>query len=267
MVKILLILGRLTPVRAAVVLAVQSSEKHFKISLNFAGQLVALFAWVAMIVAAALTNSWIPQPLFLIFGGLTLLATMLHPSGRGLFNWFSVARVHRVLLALVIVAAVPLLALASVNIGLQTAGGGGAGLFDHSPPAFHGGEVSAPSQDEPTNGANGVAMDEEAVHDRKHIALGHYRNFAALSFIVISAGILASLRPKGWRLAAWIAGGLPAILGLASIMLPDAESSLSLLWALAAIAWGIHFVVMAELIHRGIRIHPGLVDSRLNALQ
>ena len=48
---------------------------------NFVGQLIALIVWVAMIATAALTNNWVPQPLFIIFGGLTLIATILHPVG------------------------------------------------------------------------------------------------------------------------------------------------------------------------------------------
>jgi len=58
-------------------------------------------------------------------------------------------------------------------------------------------------------------------------------------------GLLASLRPDGWRLTAWVAGLLPALLGSVSLIYP-VTSSLSLPWALAAVAWGAGFVVMAE---------------------
>lgn len=221
----------------------------------FGGQLVALVAWIAMIATAILTGNWVPQPLFIIFGGLTLLATILHPKGRGLFNWFSVAQVNRVLLVLVIIAAVPLLPFALKNINLQRESGGAASLFNHQIPAMHDGNAATnqePLQDQPS---------EEAGHEKMHGGLGHFRNFAALSFIVIGLGLLASLRPKGWRLAAWVAGFLPIILGLASVVLPNAESSLGLLWALAAIAWGIHFIVMAEFMHRGRQIHFGHVGK------
>jgi hypothetical protein len=110
-----------------------------------------------------------------------------------------------VLLALVIIAAVPLLALASTNIGLQRT----------------------------------VTND--------HAALGHYGFMAAFSFTVIAVGFLASLRLDGWRLTAWVGGLLPALLGLASLVFADVASSLSLAWALVAIAWGVGFVVTAEL--------------------
>lgn len=68
---------------------------------------------------------------------------------------------------------------------------------------------------------------------------------AAFSLTIIGVGLLASLRPDGWRLTAWVGGLLPALLGLVSLIYP-ATSSLSLPWALAAIAWGAGFVVTAE---------------------
>jgi hypothetical protein len=56
---------------------------------------------------------------------------------------------------------------------------------------------------------------------------------------------MASLRPDGWRPTAWVAGLLPALLGVASLIYP-VSSSLETPWAIAAIAWGIGFVVVAE---------------------
>jgi hypothetical protein len=110
-----------------------------------------------------------------------------------------------VLLALIIIAAVPLLAFASTNIGLQR-----------------------------------TVTDD-------HAALGHYGFMAAFSFTVIGVGLLASLRPDGWRLTAWVCGLLPALLGLASLVYPDVASSIGLVWSLAAMAWGVGFVAAAEL--------------------
>jgi hypothetical protein len=83
-----------------------------------------------------------------------------------------------------------------------------------------------------------------------HAGMGHYGFMAAFSFTVIGVGLLASLRPDGWRLTAWVAGLLPALLGLSSVMYPDASSSLGLVWALAAIAWGAVFIAAAELTTR-----------------
>ncbi|MBI2648213.1 MAG: hypothetical protein HYW93_00965 [Thaumarchaeota archaeon] len=71
-----------------------------KPSKNVAGQLMALIPWGALVLAATLTNTWVFAPLP-VLGGLTLLATILHPTGRNLFSSFSVSRVNRVTLALV----------------------------------------------------------------------------------------------------------------------------------------------------------------------
>jgi hypothetical protein len=172
---------------------------------NVAALLMALIPWVALGLAFARAPHWIPFAPAPILAALTLLAIVLHPTGRNFFGSFSVSRVNRVMLALVIFAAVPLLAFASTNIGLQRT----------------------------------VADD--------HAALGHYGFMAAFSFTVIGVGLLASLRPDGWRLTAWVAGLLPVLLGLASVVFPDVDPSLGLVWALAAVAWGVGFVAAAEL--------------------
>jgi hypothetical protein len=187
-------------------------------SQNVAGQLMALIPWVALGLAFARAPHWVPFAPAPILAALTLLAIILHPTGRGFFRSFSVSRVNRVMLALVIIAAVPLLAFASTNIGLQRT----------------------------------VAND--------HAALGHYGFMAAFSFTVIGVGLLASLRPDGWRLTAWVAGFLPVLLGLASLVFPDVDSSLGLIWALTAVAWGVGFVAAAELTRRAER--PSLLSSR-----
>jgi hypothetical protein len=174
-------------------------------SKNGAAQLMALIPFVGLLLGFVLTNTAVLSVPWVAVGAFTLLATILHPTGGALFSSFSVSRVNRVMLALVIIAAVPLLAFASTNIGLQR-----AGLSDHA-------------------------------------ALGHYGFMAAFGFTVIGVGLLASLRPDGRRLTAWVAGFLPALLGLASLVFPDVASSLGVVWALAAIVWGVVFVAVAEL--------------------
>jgi hypothetical protein len=170
---------------------------------NVASQLMALIPFASLLLAVALTNTWVMSPPWLAVGASTVLATMFHPAGDPL-RAFSLARLDRLMLVLVGAAAVPLLAFALTNIGLQRAG-----------PTEHG-------------------------------ILGHYGYMTALSFTVIGVGLLASARPDGSRLTAWVAGLLPAFLGLASLLFPDNEGSIGLPWALAAIAWGIAFVVVAE---------------------
>jgi len=201
--------------------AVGTLPQLWRPSWNVAGQLMALIPWAGFVLAYALGNSLadlLRPPFVPIFGALTFLATLLHPTGRYLISSFSPSRMNWVMLGLVAVAAVPLLALAATNIGFQT-----------------------------------VVNDD-------HAAMGHYAYMAAFSFTVIGAGILASLRPVGWWLTAWIVGLLPALLGIASVLVPDSGSSLGLGWALAAIAWGVVFVTAAELTQE--TESPTLLGSR-----
>ena len=178
-------------------------------SRNVAGMLMALIPLVGLLLAVLLTvvlygNFRTLQPPWLTVMAGALMATVLHPAGRHFLRSFSVTRVNRVLVALVAVAAVPLLVFASANIVLQ-----------------------------------GTVPDD-------HAAAGHYGFVAAFAVTVIGVGLLASLRPDGWRLTAWVAGLLPALLGVSSLVYPDATSSLGPVWALAAIGWGAAFVATAE---------------------
>lgn len=177
-------------------------------SKNVAGMVMALVPSAGLLLTLLLTlaltnNARVLQPPWLTVMAGALIAVVLHPAGLDFLRSFAVSRVNRIMLGLVIVATVPLLALAASNIGLQ-----------------------------------GVGDD--------HAAAGHYGFMAAFAFTVIGVGLLASWRPDGWRLTAWVAGLLPALLGVTSLVYPDAASSLSILWALAAIAWGALFVAAAE---------------------
>jgi hypothetical protein len=176
-------------------------------SRNVAGMLMALIPWVALLLSAVLSTDpgvILSTERLLVAVG-TVIAALLHPAERTFFRSFSIARINWVMLALVGIAAVPLIAFAATNIGLQR-----------------------------------TVTDE-------HAAMGHYGFMSAFSFTAIGVGLLASLRSDGWRLTAWVAGLLPALFGVTSVMYPDAFSSLSLPWSLAAIAGGVAFVATAEL--------------------
>src|SRR3990170_8717557 len=171
---------------------------------------MALIPWLSLALVFPLTSFWsAPGSGFVIaatavLGTLTLNAAIFHPTGSGLLRSFSVSRVDRLLLALVVIAAVPLVGYAATNIGLQ---------------------------------GNPIKDD--------HAAAGHYGFMAALAFDLIGVGLLASLRPDGWRLTAWVAGALAGLLGLSSLLFPDASSSLEPVWAIASIAWGVVFIAAA----------------------
>lgn len=78
-----------------------------------------------------------------------------------------------------------------------------------------------------------------------HTFMGHYAFMAALGYTVIGVGLLASLRPIGWRLAAWTAGLIPVLLGGTSLLYPEATSSLDAAWAVVAAGWGSAFISVA----------------------
>lgn len=179
-------------------------------SRHVAGQLMALTPWIALGLAFLLSTAWLPFAPAPILGGLTLAATVLHPGVRSFLRSFRGWRASRVMLALVLVAAVPLLALSWANIGLQ----------------------------------------RTATTD--HALLGHYGFMAAFGLTVIAVGLVASVQPEGWRLTAWVAGFLPALLGLASLLFPAVDSRLDASWAVAAILWGVCFVAVAEVHRRAI---------------
>lgn len=179
-------------------------------SKHVAGQLMALTPWIALGVAFVLSTSWLPFAPAPILGLLTLVAFVLHPGVPSFLRSFSGWRANRVMLALVLVAAVPLLAFAWANFGLQ----------------------------------------RTAAND--HALLGHYGFMAAFSFTVIGVGLVTSVQPEGWRLTAWVAGSLPALLGIASLLFQAIDSGLDPGWALAAILWGVGFVAAAEAHRRAI---------------
>src|SRR5436305_12667238 len=55
---------------------------------NAAGQVMALLPFVALGLVAAVTNASVLQLPWIAVGAVTLLATSLHPTGRGLFASF-----------------------------------------------------------------------------------------------------------------------------------------------------------------------------------
>lgn len=187
---------------------------------HVAGMLMALVSLVALLLAFAVTNYWDPAMILVFLGVPTVLATLLHPAGRDLLSGISVDRVNRVTLALLVIAAVPLVAFAATQVGLQT--GAIEQAHDH---------------------AGGHA---EEVHEQ-HVEFGHFAFTAALIFAIIGAGLLAALQLPGWWVAAWLAGAMSVVYGLASVAAPEAASNPGLLWAVAMIVWGVAFVAAAEL--------------------
>lgn len=88
-------------------------------SQNVAGQLMALIPIASLVLVVVLTNTQVLQLPWLAVGTAVLLAASLHPNGRGGLGSLRVSRADRSMLALIAIAAVPLLAFALSNIGLE----------------------------------------------------------------------------------------------------------------------------------------------------
>ena len=137
-------------------------------------------------------------PFFVIIG----LMTLLHPAGRGLLERGT--SYSPALLALVAVAAVPLLAFLANQFALT------------------------PNASDP------------------HAVEGHYVMMAALAVAPLAYGTFAALGFAGWRLAAWLAALGPLYHGLMSVAFPVQVSSVGTMWGVAAVAWAVTFVLVAE---------------------
>lgn len=187
---------------------------------HVAGMWMALVTIGSLLVAFAVTDFWAPAMILVFLGVPTALAALLHPAGRDLLGGFSVDRVNRVTIALLVIAAVPLLAFAGTQVGLQT------GAIEQAHDHAGGGHA-------------------EEVH-QQHIEFGHFTFTAAVIFTIIGVGLLASLQLSGWWTAAWVAGAMSVVYGLASVAAPEAASNPGLLWSVAMIVWGVAFVAAAE---------------------
>lgn len=185
------------------------------------------------------------MPLYLLFGLPPLVIALLHPARREVFQ--PTVRPSRALLAMVIVAAVPLLIFA---VGAFRAGLVGVALSEGTEFA----ELSRLEQDpNATEEQFEVALREavevaqltpEETELVEHPF--HWPGMAAVSVAIVLVGLLAALRIRGWRVSAWTAGLALAYYGLVSVLTPADASSGGYLWGGLAIAWGVVFVVLAE---------------------
>lgn len=104
-----------------------------------------------------------------------------------------------------------------------------------------------------------VALQRTIVDE--HATLGHYGYMAAFSLTIGGLGLVASSAAPGWRLTAWVTGALPVLLGMTSLLFSDAPSRLEPLWTVAAIAWGLAFLVAAERTKEQQRSSPSVTAA------
>lgn len=194
------------------------------------GMLMAVSVWLVGFVAIGLTGVVPLLIIAVVMGVPTVVAALLHPAGRELLTSFDVSRVSRPLLILVVVAAIPLVAFAAHETGLQT---GAIEAADH---AHAGGEHAE-------------------IHE-EHVGGGHYARMVWLAFSIIVTGLLASFRQPGWRLGAWTVSLMTIVFGMSGLLAPEAASNPGLLWNLLAIIWGVGFGAATKMISSTDRASP-----------
>ena len=94
-------------------------------------------------------------------------------------------------------------------------------------------------------GAGQLAIHAASGPHDDHFTRGHWIVMAVYAFTVLPIALVAAIKVSGWRVPAWVAGTMVAGLGVASLGI-SAVSQLATPWALAAIVWGVGFVVIAE---------------------
>lgn len=156
---------------------------------------------LTIVVVATMVAGGSFQPPTVIFLALAVITAVLHPAREQVF---SVRHLDPALLALVAVAALPLLDYGLDQVTLQR-----------------------------------VAGDA-------HAEIGHYATMGAYGFATLVLGLLASLRPLGWRIPAYSAGLMMVIFGLGSLLMGNQASSAGVLWGVLAIVWGVAFAAVAE---------------------
>lgn len=90
----------------------------------------------------------------------------------------------------------------------------------------------------------------------EHAELGHYATMSYAILSMVALGVLASLRNRGRRFAAYGAGLLAVMLGVASIFNPT-MSGLSTTWSVLAMLWGLALIGVYEL---SVRRKPSSVS-------
>jgi hypothetical protein len=96
----------------------------------------------------------------------------------------------------------------------------------------------------------------------------HWSLMAAVTLIIPAVALLASARTEGWRLPAYGAAAGAILLGISSLLVPHEPSAFSTVGALAALAWAVVLVGVAELpwiaMRIGLKRIPGVTPIRLS---
>ena len=89
------------------------------------------------------------------------------------------------------------------------------------------------------------------VQARQFVGPPHYADrfaeMAAAAIAIVLVGMLASLKSQGWSISAWSAGAASIVVGMASVVFPDAPGGVGRVWGTLAVGAGVLFLVLAEL--------------------
>jgi hypothetical protein len=97
----------------------------------------------------------------------------------------------------------------------------------------------------------------------EHVVFGHYE-FMLFGLVSIGLfGLLGALKPTGWRIPLYAAGGLALLFAVSSLAFPGAEqgSSLGTVGAIAVILWAIALIGVSEYAERGDSSEPPADDA------
>jgi hypothetical protein len=186
---------------------------------NIVGLQQAVIGLLALAVAGLTGRRVEPLTGALLFLAATAILVALHPARREFFKIGT--RLSPRLAALSLLAAIPATAYA-ITMLIQARQAG--------PSCFFG---------------------QCAYGDR-------FAELAALAIAIIIAAMLAAAKPGGWRVTAWSVGAAAAILGAASIALPEVPGALGQGGGGLALAWGVLFIAVAEWEARNTSAPPGL---------
>ncbi|HEV1992630.1 MAG TPA: hypothetical protein VGR34_07180 [Candidatus Dormibacteraeota bacterium] len=89
----------------------------------------------------------------------------------------------------------------------------------------------------------------------------HWSLMAAVTLIIPAVALLAAARTDGWRLPVYGAAAGAILLGVSSLLVRYEPSALSTMGALAALAWAVVLVAVAELPWIARRIGPKRIPS------
>ena len=82
------------------------------------------------------------------------------------------------------------------------------------------------------------------ISDDQHAEFGHWSSMAVLVTIIVLWGLIGATDRSGWRITAWLAGISATAFGSASLIFPDVASALGTGWAIAAVVWGIGYLIL-----------------------